>query len=427
MNAERPRPSRVSRIQRRLAKVCSGDSTAPPPLLDGVSEALSTLAEVLEDRRSLRPSGAVESWLDVFLNELYELLRGRLRFDRMALALVTDANQVVTARWARASYSPISLGRGYQEALADTTLERLLLTGTSRIIPDLEVYLRDRPSSPSTRRLVKEGLRSNLTCPLTRPGRADGFLFFSSRQAGHFRQEHARLLDALRPQLCELTVRMNHYDEAEAGRKAARSWAFAALPRDFAERALRGERQSGRTDTSAIVVRARLHGSESFHVRFSASELVERLDLWQRIFQRAMCEAGLEPVLCDARDTLALRFSTADQDDSPQGAVTAASSVIRKVKEQLPELEVSMAVTRGLVVSAPVGQLRKGLVVLGPAVDQSRFLVEQAAAGQLLLDFALMARLQAEGVTVKTRWVEGRRASDYSSGSVPRFGVLTVD
>ncbi|HLF94556.1 MAG TPA: ATP-binding protein, partial [Planctomycetota bacterium] len=66
--------------------------------------------------------------------------------------------------------------------------------GTIRILNDLQDYLEHKPSSESTRLIVREGMQSSLTLPLVVRGKPIGVMFFSSREAKAYRPEHADFL-----------------------------------------------------------------------------------------------------------------------------------------------------------------------------------------------------------------------------------------
>ncbi|MFA4975012.1 MAG: GAF domain-containing sensor histidine kinase [bacterium] len=102
--------------------------------------------------------------------------------DRIGLSLIEDEGRRVVAHYTRASYEPVLLSKGYAEDLQGSSLAEVVRRGVPRVISDLESYLKEHPHSPSTGLLVKEGVRSSMTCPLAVEGRNVGLLFRSSRR-----------------------------------------------------------------------------------------------------------------------------------------------------------------------------------------------------------------------------------------------------
>ena len=107
------------------------------------------------------------------------------------------------SRYVRATYDRVLLGKGYSEDLRDSSLERVLRNGSPRIIDDLQRYLEEHPRSRSTKLLLREGVRSSLTCPLIVEGRVVGFMFRSSRRPGVYTQHHVELQMALTERLSQ--------------------------------------------------------------------------------------------------------------------------------------------------------------------------------------------------------------------------------
>ena len=89
------------------------------------------------------------------------------------------------------------LGRGYTGVIAGSSLELLIRESKIRVINDLQDYLEKKPSSESTRLIVREGMRSSLTLPLLIDGKPVGVMFFSSRSANVYRQEHEQFLRSI--------------------------------------------------------------------------------------------------------------------------------------------------------------------------------------------------------------------------------------
>lgn len=156
------------------------------PPLDLAADESAILDEV-----NRRVAGA-ES-LDAVMNFVYERTRGICPCDRLGLAFVEESGARIFSYWARAEYAPLLLGQGYAEDLHGSSLLDILETGKTRVINDLPRYLQRHPGSGSTRLLVREGVRSSMTCPLKVEGRVVGVLFRSSRQSRVYRDRHVQL------------------------------------------------------------------------------------------------------------------------------------------------------------------------------------------------------------------------------------------
>jgi len=117
--------------------------------------------------------------LDDILEFVYGEMRPVIPYNRIGFSLIDETQNTVIARWAR-SDRDMFLSTGYEAPLEGSSLQEILRTGRPRIINDLEAYLAAKPHSDSTKLIVREGMRSSLTCPLIVRGRPVGFMFFSS-------------------------------------------------------------------------------------------------------------------------------------------------------------------------------------------------------------------------------------------------------
>jgi PAS domain S-box-containing protein len=124
---------------------------------------------------------------------IYDQLREYVPYNRIAIALTDEPGERLSILAAR-SDDKMLLSKGYSGTIAGSSLEPLLREGRTRIINDLPAYLEQKPSSESTRLIVKEGMRSSLTLPLLVEGKPIGVMFFSSRERDAYRPGHEALL-----------------------------------------------------------------------------------------------------------------------------------------------------------------------------------------------------------------------------------------
>jgi signal transduction histidine kinase len=123
--------------------------------------------------------------------------------DRIGIAFTDESGKRLILYHVVAAYKPLHLDRGYAADLRGSSLDTVFQDGTPRVINDLQEYLQSNPQSRSTQLLVKEGVRSSMTCPLYVDQRVVGVLFRSSREPSAYSEHEVKLHKAMSERLSQ--------------------------------------------------------------------------------------------------------------------------------------------------------------------------------------------------------------------------------
>lgn len=163
---------------------------------------------------------AGEPSLSEVMDFLFETIREIYPCDRIGLAFIEEDGKRIVSHYAKALYGPLRLGKGYAEDLAGSSLKPIIEHQTPRIIYDLARYEEEHPRSASTRLLVREGVRSSLTCPLAVDDRAFGVIFLSSRMDQAYTPYHIKLWMAIAERLSQAVEKAYRIEQLLAANKA---------------------------------------------------------------------------------------------------------------------------------------------------------------------------------------------------------------
>ena len=163
---------------------------------------------------------AARESLENLLSFLLEQTTNFSPCDRLGLAFFEEEGRRAVAGAVVARYEPLVLRSGYTQNMSGSSLEPILQTGAVRIIDDLEAYLHTKPQSISTQLLVREGVRSNMTCPLRVDGRIVGVLFRSARRPRAYDRHHAALHARIAERLSQAVEKVRLIEQLQTANRA---------------------------------------------------------------------------------------------------------------------------------------------------------------------------------------------------------------
>ncbi|MBW7926543.1 MAG: GGDEF domain-containing protein [Fimbriimonadaceae bacterium] len=200
----------LSETLRRLSSPEAGGSTSVDELIAELDRLVAWLnGRIAQTDALLHVAEQVAGGMlfDDVLDRIYVAFKRLIPYDRIGCALLNETGTKLKARWARTEYPDVKIGVGFSALMKGSSLECVLESRAPRIINDLEAYLELHPDSLSTRLALAEGIRSSLTCPLIAEDKPVGFLFFSSRAKGTYRDAHQEVFLRIAGQVSLLVER----------------------------------------------------------------------------------------------------------------------------------------------------------------------------------------------------------------------------
>ncbi|MBT5752328.1 MAG: GAF domain-containing protein, partial [Rhodospirillaceae bacterium] len=219
------------------------------------------------------------------LDHVFDNFKTLIPYDRIDVALIEQGKSgrtLVRAQWSRAEYELVLLGKGYATPLEGSSLQEIANNREPRILNNLGEYLESHPESHSTRLMVKEGIQSNLTCPLVARGTAIGFIFFSSCQPDAYRDQHIELFSQVAGELALTLEKSSAYEDLYLRNEFIKKVFGQYVTNEVAEAVLSndGPLTLGGDRRNITVLMADLRGFTPMSEKLSPEEVVDTLNVF---------------------------------------------------------------------------------------------------------------------------------------------------
>jgi PAS domain S-box-containing protein len=346
--------------------------------------------------------------MEEVLDHVFEDFQTVIPFERIGCALIEEGGRTARAAYGRSISSEIELPIGYSAPLEGSSLQTILEGKRPRILNDLELYLRERPNSDSTRRMLAEGIRSSLTCPLIAMGKPVGFLFFSSTKPRTYSEVHVEIYLRIAERLSMIieksrltqeltdTKRLletrNEFIQGVFGRYTSEEVASQILT---SPRALK----IGGETRKVTILMSDLRAFSDLCVRLDPQQVVHLLNTHLGAMTDVIIEHGgtIDEFLGDS--ILAIFGAPIPAEDGARRALACALSMQRAMgevnaqltKEGLPALDLGIGVHTGEVVVGNIGsQKRAKYGIVGPPVNLVSRIQACTSSGQILCSEATL-------------------------------------
>ncbi|WP_166636392.1 HD domain-containing phosphohydrolase [Fonticella tunisiensis] len=166
------------------------------PVIKEVNDVFSKFNSMIELIENLNYS---KSFTEI-LQYIYSTFSSFIPYNHIGIALIGDDEKTIRAAYAISDRSISDKTQsfvGYKVSISNTSLERIIETGRTRIINDFEEYTRGKQLKDYNKKLLEIGIRSSITLPLKINNRPVGVIFFSSLNKNVYTSKHEKFLKIL--------------------------------------------------------------------------------------------------------------------------------------------------------------------------------------------------------------------------------------
>ncbi len=154
---------------------------------------INNLINLIEDMNS-------HSSFSDSLNYINKTFSRIIPYNYIGIALLDDSRKLLRASYGVSDGSVSGMPErivGQTWRVTETSLGKLIETGETRIINDLEQYCEGRPMKSYNQVILESGIRSSITLPLKVSNKPVGIIFFSSTRKDAYKEEHINFLKTL--------------------------------------------------------------------------------------------------------------------------------------------------------------------------------------------------------------------------------------
>ena len=331
------------------------------------------------------------------LDHIYEHFQVIVPYDRIGVAVIEESEAgrtLVRSHWNRAKYTPVLVGKGYAAVLERSSLQEIANTRQPRILNDLDDYLESHPKSASTRLIVKEGIRSSLTCPLVTRNTVIGFIFFSSLKSGTYQDEHIELYSQVAGELALTLEKSRAYEDLYLRNEFIKKVFGQYVTNEVAEAALStdGPLTLGGVRRKVTVLMADLRGFTPMSEVLSPEEVVDALNIYLGTMAEIVMKWGgsIDNFIGDAlMAVFGVPFNK--QDDTARAVACAiemqnsmANVNVELEGRNLPQLQMGIGLSTGEAVAGNIGsEMRVKYSVIGSMVNLAARIEGVSSGGQV--------------------------------------------
>ena len=152
------------------------------------------------------------SLLDAVLTRVVTGFSRVIPFDALECSLLSDDGTTLVSYWSR-GISGNAVQPADLTSIEGSRLRESLGDGRAIIVNDLLTHAMEQSRADPERRLISDGARAVLACPLVADGAPLGFLFFTSRRARVFSAAHAAAFQQAAGQVSVVVQKTRAYGE----------------------------------------------------------------------------------------------------------------------------------------------------------------------------------------------------------------------